>query len=433
MELDSSQGRFGILDPVAMDAFTPKLRATLSDKTGIRHPPLAKQRPLFPSRDIARVRRGRPHVAQANGPAAEFIWNADLLATTDSGVAPAPVLAISHSVMPDLTERQAEAITRAVTRRLALWWGPPGTGKSHTAQAYVSSLAVQAVRAGRALRLAISGFTWVAIDNVTRRLPKLLHDADVADNVHLSRLNSNTSTRGVDPLLADFVTPMGRDCHARRNDLERRLKENDGVTIVAGTVDQLHKLGDPTRCVPLFDIVLIDEASQLDVAHAVVAFSKLAPDARVAVVGDDKQMSPIHPLEAPDGLEHLLGSVYDFFRHYRRHEGPEFAIDPVMLNRSFRSNREIVAFVREAGYGDDLEAADANADLRLSTVRDIETTLPVDWPEQLPFSDCYARILLADDPLVAVVHNDRYSSQRNDSEADLAAGLVLALFRAGPL
>jgi hypothetical protein len=30
-----------------------------------------------------------------------------------------------------------------------------------------------------------------------------------------------------------------------------------------------------------------------------------------------------------------------------------------------------------------------------------------------------------------VVHNDRFSSQRNDAEADLAAGLVLALFQAG--
>ena len=431
MDLDGSRAKFGILDPVAMDAFTPKLRATLSDRTGIRNPALAKRRPLFPSQGIARVRPGRPHVTQANRPATEFIWDADRLATTDSGVAAPPVVAISRGVMPDLTERQAEAITRAVTRRLALWWGPPGTGKSRTAQAYVSSLAVHAVRDGRPLRLAISAFTWVAIDNVTRRLPQLLHDAGVADQVHLSRLSSNVGTRGVDPLLADFVTPMGRDCQARRSDLERRLKENDGVTIVAGTVDQLHKLGDPDRCVPWFDVLLIDEASQLDVAHAVVSFSKLAADARVVVVGDDKQMAPIHPLDAPDGLEHLLGSVYDFFRHYRLHEGSRFAIEPVMLNRSFRSNREIVAFVREAGYGDDLQAADSNAGLRLNTVRNIETVRPADWPDQLPFSDCFARILFPGDPLVAVVHNDRFSSQRNDGEADLAAGLVLALFRAG--
>ena len=429
LNLDGSRGRFGVLDPVAMDAFTPKLRKTLEDQTGIRNPPLAQQRPLFPAPDVARVRPGRPRVGQVNGPAAEFIWNADQLAATDSGIAADPVLAIAQRVMPDLTERQSQAITLAVTRRLALWWGPPGTGKSRTAQAYLTALAVQAARENRPLRVAIAGFTWVAIDNVARRLPELLEAGGVSAGVHLSRLNSSTRTRGVDPLLADFVTPMGRNGHPRRGELERRLHENDGVTIVASTVDQLYKLGDPDRCAPLFDIVLIDEASQLDVAHAVVAFSKLAADARVVVVGDDKQMSPIHPLEAPDGLEHLLGSVYDFFRHYRLHAGRQFAIAPVMLNRSFRSNREIVEFVREAGYGDDLEAADANAALRLSTVEDVETAPPADWPEQVPFSAHLARILDPGDPLVAVVHNDRFSSQRNDAEADLAAALIVALFR----
>ena len=209
LNLDGSRGRFGVLDPVAMDAFTPKLRATLEHQTGIRNPPLAQQRPLFPAPDVARVRPGRPRVGQVNSPAAEFIWNADQLAETDSGIAAAPVLAIVQQVMPDLTERQSQAIALAVTRRLGLWWGPPGTGKSRTAQAYLTALAVQAARESRPLRIAIAGFTWVAIDNVARRLPELLDDAGVADNVYLRRLNSSTRTRGVDPLLADFVTPWG--------------------------------------------------------------------------------------------------------------------------------------------------------------------------------------------------------------------------------
>jgi DNA replication ATP-dependent helicase Dna2 len=102
-----------------------------------------------------------------------------------------------------------------------------------------------------------------------------------------------------------------------------------------------------------------------------------------------------------------------------------------MLNRSFRSNREIVAFVREAGYGEDLEAAPGNAELRIATERPVATVQPTNWPQQLPFSLHFARILAPEDPLVAVVHNDRFSSQRNDAEADLATGLVLALFHAG--
>jgi DNA replication ATP-dependent helicase Dna2 len=213
-------------------------------------------------------------------------------------------------------------------------------------------------------------------------------------------------------------------------ELERRLQEADGITIVASTVDQLFKLGE-TRCASLFDVIIVDEASQLDVAHAIVALTKLAARGQVTVIGDDKQMAPIHPMESPEGIEHLLGSIYSFYKCYRQHAGHQFAIPPVMLNLSFRSNREIIEFVREAGYGNDLDAAPANANLRIRTDRPFPTQRAADWPELLPWSPEFRAILDPERPLQAVVHPDRYSSQRNDGEADLVASLVLSLYRAG--
>jgi superfamily I DNA and/or RNA helicase len=135
-------------------------------------------------------------------------------------------------------------------------------------------------------------------------------------------------------------------------------------------------------------------------------------------------------MESPEGIEHLLVSIYSFYKCYRQHEGPQFAIEPVMLNRSFRSNREIVAFVREAGYGVDLEPADGNANIRIATQDPLAIVAPADWPDQLPWSPSYATIWAPDRPLQAVVHPDRYSSQRSDGEADLVASLVLSLYRA---
>lgn len=430
MNLDGAQGRFGILDPTVMDVFTGKLKKALSDQTGIRHPPAAQNRPLFPAPGVARVRPGRARGAQANGPAAEFIWNADVMAAMESEVASAPILAIAERVAPGLTDRQGQAIRTGTERRLSLWWGPPGTGKSRTAQAYVTALASDAVSAGRPLRIAIAGFTWVAIDNVARRLPELLRGEGIEDQVLLARLSSKDSAGGVDPRLHDFLLAMDDAGSEDRLELERRLRDRDGVTIVASTVDQLSKLGDPAVCAPLFDVMLIDEASQLDVGHAIVGLTKLADGGRVTIVGDDKQMAPIHPMEAPEGIEHLLGSVYDFYRHYRMHERPDFAITPVMLNRSYRSNREIIEFVREAGYGDDLEAAEANQGLRIATGIPYPAAQPMQWPDAIPWSAHFAEILAPDDPLAAVVHNDRFSSQRNDEEADLVAGLVLSLYQA---
>ena len=435
LDLDGPGNRFGIVDPVETDFFTPRLRKTLEGEFGLRHPPLAEERPLFPSGGVAHLDSGTPNVAESNPPAADFIWNADRLAVRETGEDGTPLLATAERLLPGLTEKQREAIANAVERRLTLWWGPPGTGKSRTAQALLASLAARTVAERRRIRIAITGFTWVAIDNVARRLPELVEDAGIGREVEIHRLSRDGSGRGVDPLLTNCVTSMNTypSPHDRLAELERRLVDPvRGVTIVASTVDQLFKLDAPNTCSPLFDVLVIDEASQLDIAHAVVAFGKLAPDARVVVIGDDKQMAPIHPIEAPEGHGHLLGSVYDFFRHYRRHEGEEFAISPVMLDRSFRSNREIVSFVREAGYGETLEPAERCANLRIAAGRPLATARPEDWPDEreLAFSPHFARILDPEEPLVAVVHDDRYSSQRNEGEARLVAGLVYMLFHA---
>jgi hypothetical protein len=427
LDVDGSHGRFAILDPVPLDVFTRKLKAALSDQTGIRNPRIAQARPLFPSPAVARVRPGRARQTQTNGPAAEFIWNADVMARTETGLSSAPILATAARVLPGITDRQRDAIRNSVERRLALWWGPPGTGKSRTAQAYIAGLAVEAVRTNTPLAVAIVGFTWVAIDNVACRLPELLTRVGIQDRVHLARLSATGALGSVHPLLQAFVLPMSDDTLGEQ--LQQRLTARTGITIVASTADQIFKLGE-TISAPLFDVMLIDEASQLDVGHAVVALTKLANTGNVTVVGDDKQMPPIHPLEAPEGLEHLLGSIYDFFRCYRRHEGDHFAIAPVMLNRSFRSNREIVEFVREAGYGDDLEAAPGNAQRRIRTDAAYPSAVPAGWPARLQWSPHYQDILSAAHPLTAVVHQDRYSSQRNDEEADLVAALVFSLFSA---
>lgn len=421
--------QFAIMDPTVLDVFGGKIKKALSDATGIRHPPIARTRPLFPNPGVAHVRAGRANAA-ADTPAAQFLWNADVMAAAATDLDATPVLQVASEVLPGLTDRQQEAIRRAVERRLSLWWGPPGTGKSRTAQAYIAGIVADAARRQEPLRLAIVGFTWVAIDNVAKALPNLLRTLQLDQMVRLARLCS-ISPEGVHPNLANFVVSMARDADPTpKLQLEQRLLNAQGITLVASTVDQLAKL-DNRVCSDLFDVMLIDEASQLDVAHLIVGLTKLADGGRVTVVGDDMQMAPIHPIDPPEDLEHLLGSAYGFYRHYRHHEGEQFAIEPVMLDRSFRSNEEIVAFVREAGYGDDLHANAANANRRMALRDQWPAQEPADWPQALVWSPHYPSLLDPEQPLIALVHHDRYSSQRNDQEADLVASLVYMLFRAG--
>jgi superfamily I DNA and/or RNA helicase len=192
----------------------------------------------------------------------------------------------------------------------------------------------------------------------------------------------------------------------------------------------MFKLGG-SGLAPCFDVLLVDEASQMDVAHAVVAFTKLADEASVVIVGDDLQMPPIHPIEAPEGAGHLLGSIYDFYACYRETEPNAANIKRIMLRHSFRSNADIIDFVRLAGYGDELESV--NPALRIGMEKEASVTCPGDWPETLPWSEHLDAIVSSDEPLVGIIHPDLYSSQRNEVEADLVTGIVLTLHRRGLL
>jgi DNA replication ATP-dependent helicase Dna2 len=431
LDFNPRQGRFGVVDPVVLDFFSRRLRDALSGRTGqwsspgVRNPPLAVSRPLFHAR-IANVGRLNPR-ASASVPAETFIWNADVAASTATGLSATEVVAIARTLSPDITPKQSEAIERSVQRQLAIWWGPPGTGKSATAQAYLASSLKHAADTGAGLRIAVTGFTWVAIDHVAKKLPELLARLGIADRVRMVRLASGAgSNDSVAPELQQFILPMNDFRAPDRQDLENDLAARDSLVLVASTVEQIAKLGGSVIA-PLFDLMLIDEASQVDVAHAVVGFTKLAPSARVTVVGDDLQMAPIHPIEPPVGAEYLVGSIFDFYRHYRRRGQADPGIDRIMLDRSFRSNSEIVDFVRLAGY-QDLHASDGSKDLRFATQIALSATAPASWRAGLTWSPAYAAILNPEKPLTAVVHNDRFSSQRNQEEADLVSGLVLALF-----
>ncbi|MFL5188862.1 MAG: DEAD/DEAH box helicase, partial [Microvirga sp.] len=422
--VDGRKGVFAILDPLPVELFLKKrLKPALK---AIRVPPLSVSRPLFPNPALTRLRMPNPRQS-ASVPAERFIWDADTLAGEASGRSGATALAAIAAHGYKLTQRQSDAVRQSVEKRLSLLWGPPGTGKSTTAVALILGLLREAQERGAPLRLAITGPTWVAIDTVARKIPALLRQLGLENSVRLARLASSiVGPEGIASELQDhIVITNGSEAH---QELVGRLEAATGFTIVAGTAHQLSRLiADEAEAMrPFFDFMLIDEASQMSVAHAVVAFTTLAEGASLTVVGDDLQMPPIQPIAPPEGAEHLVGSIYDFFRQYRNGEPAAAGIQPVMLDRSYRSNKEIVDFVRLAGYGDDLTAE--NAGLRMRLASPLPGAQPADWPASLPWHGHLATLLDPEEPLTALIHPDEYSSQRNDHEANLVAGLVRSLY-----
>lgn len=422
--VDGTKGVFAVLDPLTVDYFVKKrLQPALK---AIRVPPLSRARPLFRNPVLTRLRIPNPQQS-ASVPVERFIWEADALATESSGRSGDVALGAIAGEGYTLTERQTAAVRQSVEKRLSLLWGPPGTGKSTTAVALILGLLAEARVRKVPLRLAITGPTWVAIDTVAKKIPALLRSIGWDGEAQIARLSSGMQEPdGIADTLWDHLVVT--DGTATHQDLIGRLEAGNQTTIVAGTAHQLSKLILDDHCAmrPFFDFMLIDEASQMSVAHAVVAFTTLAEGASLTVVGDDLQMPPIQPIAPPEGAEHLVGSIYDFFRQYRKGEPGAAGIQPVMLDRSYRSNKEIVEFVRLAGYGDDLTAA--NAGLRMRLASPLPLTRPADWLADLPWHEHLATLLDPNEPLTALIHPDEYSSQRNEQEADLVAGLVRSLY-----
>ncbi|MFJ6167281.1 DEAD/DEAH box helicase [Micromonospora orduensis] len=397
-----------VLDPVAIDVFTKKVERTVA---AIGNPPTATrdtriQNALGISRN---PRRGNVH------PVEDFLWGAQ--ATADAPVlrATAPLREALQAKGFQLNDSQWTAWQQALTRRLALIWGPPGTGKTATVRAILAALAHDSATAGQPLRIAVAAGTYTAVDNILQGLvPKIdEHWPDIA----VRRLRSTGRAA------PDWLTGPDKDVDSSdRTALQATATRLAGphTTIVAGTTQQMYRLIEEATGVArqLFEVIIIDEAGQLDVASALLVLAGAAPNAAVVVAGDPKQLPPIHAASPPAGLEALVGSIYSFFRDW--HAVPD---SPLTIN--YRSNAEIVALARRAGYPPALTAHNPRLRIQYATTEIPRgTTPPPNWPHGLPYSPELADIADPERPVVCLTYPEGVSGQWNQFEADTVAALV---------
>ncbi|WP_146009608.1 DEAD/DEAH box helicase [Deinococcus planocerae] len=341
----------------------------------------------------------------------------------------------------DLNSSQWNALERFMKRRLAVLWGPPGTGKSATLRAVIRAAIRQAQVEERTLRILVATSTYTAVDNVIMELVDQLQH--VGAGVDVYRLASESRAENMHDEIAGLRSVVIGDGLEAAELFERLQEPTEGDVFIVGTTQhQIHKLSqldapagrrgtvaqkaqraEATQRA-WFDLIIVDEASQLDVASSTLIFSKAAPGAQALVAGDGLQLPPIHAADPPEGLENRVGSVFDFLVH-------EHGLERFNLEENYRSNDGIVRFTHKAGYDSRLQAHSPTLELQLRAP--LPATTPAVWPARLGFDPLLAELLNPEYPLVALLYDDDLSSQSNDFEALLTSAVVAMLQdRAGP-
>ena len=325
------------------------------------------------------------------------------------------VESVGHAV---LNREQEQAWWAAFERAVTVVWGPPGTGKTYLLAWTLLGLAASARAEGRSLRVLVTAVTHRAIVNVLARLAREVESAGIPSPLSALKLVGRGS--GADEELEGLDVELLED-----EKLEARLKEADEAKmpiVVGATVWSLWKRmrdanlgeGDEAGDVPIhptFDVVVIDEASQMKVAESLVALSSIRRGGRVILAGDDRQLAPIVRGRYPD--EPLFGSAFSYFSaHFRR----------IALLESRRMSEPLTVYPRRLFYPG-FHAADENRRRSIHLAQDVDLSDPLDallW-------DAFLR---PDQAAVLCTYTGYPATARNAFEARLVARLAALARRA---
>lgn len=325
-------------------------------------------------------------------------------------------------------ERQFKAFRRVFQERVSLLLGPPGTGKSDVAAATVLGRLEQAFDEERPVAICIGSSNWDAIDNVLEKVADLLdtrasrHGAPPIP-VRLVRLRSSSG----DPPRDSRVEDVERRSTAGKALAEAlTTPDPDAPTcfVVGSTYKQLSNLaeGAGDNSMPRarwFDLLVIDEASQVPVADAVSYFLLLKPDAHVLVAGDPHQLGPIYSYDLAEigSQDGLLDCIFTYYQD-------RFRLQPTQLNRTYRCNEPIVAWPRVRFYRGDYDTHVPTRQLTLTC----PAGRPSGWPATLAWHDAYLQILDPTRPVVVLTYPGQPYTLANPFEAQTVAALAVLYY-----
>ncbi|MEK6236182.1 MAG: ATP-binding protein, partial [Planctomycetales bacterium] len=304
--------------------------------------------------------------------------------------------------------------------------GPPGTGKSYSTAFAVFSRLQGAMREGRDLRVFLSCKTHAATDVLLNNV--LAVQEKLAE---LKAASPGIFKEYFDDRLLDVplfrVAPRDRLPDAIRH-LAKDSGKGKGATynadvicespwsVVGVTPGGVYGMVKAKWKKNLFghdlcDLLVLDEASQMNLPEAVMAALGLKQDGQLIVVGDHRQMPPIvkHDWDSEGRRTFQQYAVYaSLFDSLRKQEPPM-----IQFAESFRLHQTMAEYLRQEVYRHDGIPYHSN---RTDVL-----------PDMIIEDEMVAAVLKPEYPLVVVVHDEAASQMRNPYEQNLIQPILHSL------
>ncbi len=301
-----------------------------------------------------------------------------------------------------MTSSQLQAFEGLIDHDVQLVWGPPGTGKTHFLALAVLCLAEAHWREGRPLRVLVTAFTHAAINHLLGKIDELQDKLGVFDGkLPLAKLETNGNGSPVPRLDPEQASGFAR---------------HNPVSVVGAMVWKARRI-DPADLA--YDLVVIDEGSQVKVAEAAIPIRRIAPGGRLLIAGDDKQLPPIVRGDYPrvDGEPLLHRSILECLRAGDASGG---LTAPLLDN--FRMCDVLCEYPRSSIYPEGYGPANQEV-----ARRRLPMDVLVSRPPHLAVERLVEAVLGPAFPLVVCVLEDVKATAENLVEARLVARLTATL------
>ncbi len=352
-------------------------------------------------------------------PAHSLLYNPKALANFTNSNVDEVFKTVDSCLVNNFNESQKLVFKSSFVERVTLLWGPPGTGKTTVLAGIVLGWIENAQRENSSICIGIGSSNWTAIDNLLIEVNKLieLRRAKLGSfkiDVEISRIRSGLGEifhyKGIDDLVIG---------ESETNQLIQQLDSPTKCIVVGSTWKQFYNLtkgGDwraSANSKKWFDLLLIDEASQVKVSHASSYFLLLKESANVVFAGDDKQLGPIFGFQLEDHSGGLFDCIYTYMKETH-------GIEPKQIIDNYRSNDHITSWPNQRFYNNKLNSifAQKRLDIKLPLEK------PSDWPDGLLWNNSYLEILNPELPIVVLSYPSQTFTVFNPFEAQVVSALT---------